>query len=153
MEKYLLIYGGMFVMTGDEYKKLDVDERVKFLNLELRKGNSLSYIFTKLLGVSKSQSSIIKKNGYDLINNQYVKVVEATEVPKPKTVKKTGRPVSEVKKNSATLSLNKREYKLLQVYAILHDTSVSEIINNFVAEFIKNKNLDLNIYKNKNIPE
>lgn len=140
-------------MTGDEYKKLDVDERVKFLNLELRKGNSLSYIFTKLLGVSKSQSSIIKKNGYDLINNQYVKVVEATEVPKPKTVKKTGRPVSEVKKNSATLSLNKREYKLLQVYAILHDTSVSEIINNFVAEFIKNKNLDLNIYKNKNIPE
>ncbi|MBV4438691.1 hypothetical protein [Clostridium tyrobutyricum] len=134
-------------MTGDEYKKLDVDERVKFLNLELRKGNSLSYIFTKLLGVSKSQSSIIKKNGYDLINNQYVKVAEATEVPKPKTVKKTGRPVSEVKKNSATLSLNKREYKLLQVYAILHDTSVSAIINNFVAEFIKNKNLDLNIYK------
>jgi hypothetical protein len=147
MEKYLLIYGGMFIMTGDEYKKLDVDERVKFLNLELRKGNSLSYIFTKLLGVSKSQSSIIKKNGYDLINNQYVKVAEATEVPKPKTVKKTGRPVSEVKKNSATLSLNKREYKLLQVYAILHDTSVSAIINNFVAEFIKNKNLDLNIYK------
>ena len=134
-------------MTGDEYKKLDIDERVKFLNLELRKGNSLSYIFTKLLGVSKSQSSIIKKNGYDLINNQYVKVVEATEVPKLKTVKKTGRPVSEVKKNSATLSLNKREYKILQVYAILHDTSVSEIINNFVAEFIKNKNLDLNIYK------
>jgi hypothetical protein len=39
------------------------------------------------------------------------------------------------------------------VYAILHDTSVSEIINNFVAEFIKNKNLDLNIYKNKNIPK
>lgn len=147
MENYLLIYGGMFIMTGDEYKKLDVDERVKFLNLELRKGNSLSYIFTKLLGVSKSQSSIIKKNGYDLINNQYVKVAEAIEVPKPKTVKKTGRPVSEVKKNSATLSLNKREYKLLQVYAILHDTSVSEIINNFVAEFIKNKNLDLNIYK------
>ncbi|WP_039658559.1 hypothetical protein [Clostridium tyrobutyricum] len=134
-------------MTGDEYKKLDIDERVKFLNLELRKGNSLSYIFTKLLGVSKSQSSIIKKNGYDLINNQYVKVVEATEVPKLKTVKKTGRPVSEVKKNSATLSLNKREYKILQVYAILHDTSVSEIINNFVSEFIKNKNLDLNIYK------
>ncbi|MBV4429684.1 hypothetical protein [Clostridium tyrobutyricum] len=134
-------------MTGDEYKKLDIDERVKFLNLELRKGNSLSYIFTKLLGVSKSQSSIIKKNGYDLINNQYVKVVEATEVPKLKTVKKTGRPVSEVKKNSATLSLNKREYKILQVYAILHDTSVSAIINNFVAEFIKNKNLDLNIYK------
>ena len=143
----------MSIMTGDEYKKLDIDERVKFLNLELRKGNSLSYIFTKLLGVSKSQSSIIKKNGYDLINNQYVKVVEATEVPKLKTVKKTGRPVSEVKKNSATLSLNKREYKILQVYAILHDTSVSEIINNFVAEFIKNKNLDLNIYKNKNIPD
>jgi hypothetical protein len=137
----------MSIMTGDEYKKLDIDERVKFLNLELRKGNSLSYIFTKLLGVSKSQSSIIKKNGYDLINNQYVKVVEATEVPKLKTVKKTGRPVSEVKKNSATLSLNKREYKILQVYAILHDTSVSAIINNFVAEFIKNKNLDLNIYK------
>jgi hypothetical protein len=149
--------GGIFVMTGDEYKKLDIDERVEFLNLELRKGNSLSYIFTKLLGVSKSQSSIIKKNGYDLINNQYVKIAESEKVPKhnpkPKTVKKTGRPVSEVKKNSATLSLNKREYKLLQVYAILHDTSVSEIINNFVAEFIKNKNLDLNIYKNKNIPD
>jgi hypothetical protein len=143
--------GGIFVMTGDEYKKLSIDERVKFLNLELRKGNSLSYIFTKLLGVSKSQSSIIKKNGYDLINNQYVKIAEPEEVPKPKTIKKTGRPVSEVKKNSATLSLNKREYKLLQVYAILHDTSVSEIINNFVAEFIKNKNLDLNIYKNKSM--
>jgi hypothetical protein len=30
--------GGIFVMTGDEYKKLDIDERVEFLNLELRKG-------------------------------------------------------------------------------------------------------------------
>lgn len=139
-------------MNGDEYKKLNIDERVKFLNLELQKGNSLSFIFTKLLGVSKSQSGIIKKNGYVFVNNQFVKFKELPGCPKPKNPEfknpvRVGRPPSDVEKCSANLVLNKKEYKLLQVYALLHDISVSGIINDFITRFVKSKNLDLNIIK------
>lgn len=139
-------------MTGEEYKKLDIDERVKFLNIELKKGNSLSYVFTKILGVSKSQSSIIKKNGYNFINNQFIKSGEQPERPKPKNIElkntvHVGRPSSDVEKISATLNLNKKEYKVLQVYALLNDTNVSEIVNDFMSKFIKEKNLNLDIYK------
>ena len=140
-------------MDAAEYKKLSIDKRVEYLNSELRNGNSSSYIFTKILGISKSQAGIIKKNGYVLKDNQYVKA-EDCPVSEPKTETKTksvgksvGRPASPVDKTSANLILNKREYKIMQVYALLHDTNVSEIVNNFIIKFVKDKNLDLNIYK------
>lgn len=141
-------------MTGEEYKKLSIDKRVDFINSELEKGNSLSHIF-KELGVSKSQSGIIKRNGYDFINNKYIKNIEQQEeqinFPKVKeiTFKKTGRPLSSIEKSSVTLNLNKKEYKVLQVYALLNNTNVSDIVNNFMHEFIKEKNLNLDIYMKK----
>ncbi|OVY48500.1 hypothetical protein [Clostridium autoethanogenum] len=140
-------------MDAAEYKNLSIDKRVEYLNSELKNGNSSSYIFTKILGISKSQASIIKKNGYVLKDNQYIKA-EDCPVSEPKTETKTksvgksvGRPPSDTEKTSANLILNKREYKIMQVYALLHDTNVSEIVNNFIIKFVKDENLDLNIYK------
>jgi hypothetical protein len=139
-------------MDANKYKELSIDKRVEYLNSELKNGNSLSYIFTKILGVSKSQSSIIKKNGYMFIDNEFVKSEEQSECPELRSteLKNTihiGRPSSSVEKISATLNLNKKSYKVLQVYALLNDTNVSELVNDFMSAFIKEKNLNLDIYK------
>jgi hypothetical protein len=64
-------------VTGEEYKSLTVDFRVKYLNGLMLENKSPTSIF-KDLGIDKSQSKYLKKHGYILKENeagikQYIK--------------------------------------------------------------------------------
>jgi predicted DNA binding CopG/RHH family protein len=61
-------------LTKDEFNKLDINEQIKYLNTQLKEGNSLT-IICKTIGIARSTvGGRVKKQGYifDKLKNQYI---------------------------------------------------------------------------------
>ena len=58
-------------MDREDFLKLSLIEQIDFFNSRMKNGYSMTKI-TNELGISKSISEKFKKNGYKLIENQFI---------------------------------------------------------------------------------
>lgn len=151
-------------MDREIFLSKSVIEQIQYFNSKLESGMSISKI-SKEIGISKSITEKFKKNGYILKNNQLVcidstkktsspnkttsnknkeiqrdnleEVKKNIEKPLEKKVSKKGRPPKNNNSSSHSIIMNNKLWKELRIYAIIHDTDVSLILEKLALDFLK----------------
>lgn len=157
-------------MEKEEFKALSVKKQIDYINENFKNGKSLNET-TKELGVSKSISEKFKKHGYVLKEvlgvKQYVEgrmenpyedpslkqgnlfetaatTEKVKEVPLEK--RNPGRPA---KQNLArhNITIDDTVWKKLAMYALLNDTTVSELLGKMAQRFLEENNIGEEVIK------
>ena len=144
-------------MNKVEFQKLPLPEQINYYNDRMSQGKSMSNISIEI-GISKSISAKFKGHGYELIDNKYIlkepqshqeqskekkAIITPTKTPPPvvtaliEETKATLSPQSGERVNS-NISLDIELKKQLQIHGIIHDTTLSDIINVAAATYLKN---------------
>ncbi|MCB2309427.1 hypothetical protein LGL08_23055 [Clostridium estertheticum] len=146
-------------MDKIEFQKKPLIEQINYYNEKMSQGQSMSNISNEI-GISKSVSAKFKSHGYELIDNKYIlqgnkeaqrhqepqkekKVILApTKTPPPvvtvsEEIKAKILPQGGARVNS-NISLDVDLKKKLQIHGIIHDTTLSDIINVAAAMYLKN---------------
>lgn len=125
-------------MDREDFLKLSIIEQIDFFNSKMKNGYSMTKI-AKELGISKSISEKFKKNGYKLIENQFINSNPIQEQPKEQKVIKEigrGRPSRTDDNSKHTVIMNDKIWQELQIYAIRNKTTVSRLLENMAKEFL-----------------
>ena len=133
-------------MTGKEFKNLDIDSKVKYVNNLLKQGNSVDNI-RNTLGVGKNYiGNTFTKHGYKLNRNinQYENIniaTDTTNVPiEPNTM-----PVAKLNKANNT---NTNENKIKALESKIEDLQKQiNIINKRMDEYSSNGTIEINTTK------
>lgn len=145
-------------MNKIEFQKKPLIEQINYYNEKMSQGQSMSNISNEI-GISKSISAKFKGHGYELIDNKYIlqgnqEPQSHQEPPKEKKViiapVKTSPPVVTVLEDvgakilpqgervNSNISLDVELKKQLQIHGIIHDTTLSDIINVAATVYLKN---------------
>ncbi len=130
-------------MDREIFLSKSVIEQIQYFNSKLESGMSISKI-SKEIGISKSITEKFKKNGYILKNNQLVCIDSTKKISSPnkttsnknKEIQK-GRPPKNNNSSSHSIIMNNKLWKELRIYAIIHDTDVSLILEKLALDFLK----------------
>lgn len=142
-------------MNKEEFQKKPLPEQINYYNDKMSQGQSMSRISNEI-GISKSISAKFKGHGYELIDNKYILQEPQSHQERPKEKKaiiaptKTPPPVvtglEEVRANvlpqgrdrvNSNISLDVELKKQLQIHGIIHDKTLSDIINEASAIYLK----------------
>lgn len=125
-------------MDRETFLNLTIPEQVDFFNSKMKKGYSMTKI-SKEIGISKSISEKFKKNGYELIQNQFINKNKIENQPREsKGVQQIGRgrPSRSDKFSKHTVIMNDEIWQELQIYAIRNKTTVSRLLENLAKGFL-----------------
>jgi hypothetical protein len=114
-------------MDRETFLKIDIEKQINFFNDEIKKGKSFTGV-SKEIGISKSISEKFKKYGYRLIDGIF------------KLENKSEQEVKESKisnKSSRTIVIDSDLWKQLKIYSVVHDTTISEILEQQANDFLK----------------
>lgn len=117
-------------MDRQSFLNLDIDKQIAFYNAELSKGKSFSKI-SKELGISKSISEKFKKHGYTVIDG--VLQLESKSIQEEKET-------APIQRSSRTIVIDTDLWKQLKIYSVVHDTTISEILELQAINFLKKIN-------------
>lgn len=115
-------------MDKQIFLNLTVEKQIDFYNDELKKHKSFTGI-SKEIGISKSISEKFKKHGYRLIDGIF-----QLENKSKHEVKETT--TSEQK--NRTIVMDNNLWKQLKIYSVVHDTTISKILEQLARDFLKN---------------
>ncbi len=116
-------------MDRQSFLNLDIDKQIEFFNDELSKGKSFTKI-SKELGISKSISEKFKKHGYKNIDGLFQL--------QSKSIQENTAPI---KRDSRTIVIDTDLWKQLKIYSVVHDTTISEILELQARNFLKKNQL------------
>ncbi|KLE14146.1 hypothetical protein [Clostridium sp. C8] len=125
-------------MDREDFLKLSLIEQVDFFNSKMKSGYSMTKIANEL-GISKSISEKFKKNGYKLIENQFIKsnpIEKQTKENRAVREIGRGRPSRTDDNSKHTVIMNDEVWQELQIYAIRNKTTVSRLLENLAKEFL-----------------
>ena len=115
-------------MDKQTFFNLDIEKQIQFYNDEITKGKSFTKI-SKEIGISKSISEKFKKYGYRLIdgffqleNKSEQKIIKASPI---------------VERSNRTLIIDTDLWKKLKIYSVIHDTTISKILEDQAIQFLK----------------
>ena len=128
---------------------LSIAEQVEYYNKEMGQGKSFTAI-SKDIGISKSISEKFKHHGYKLEDGKLNfigtedKIINANKTKKKIPVEKKGNSkdtTTTAARESKTLVMDKDLWKRLKIYSIINDTTISEVVENLVRDFMKDKDI------------
>jgi len=155
--------GGTNTLNKEEFQKLPLNEQIDYYNEKMLQGESMSKI-SSVIGISKSVSAKFKEHGYKLIDKQYIlqDAQESQSLPLGVTPNPTQSDQKQPKEKKAivtpkinslpvdieiapqngrvnsNISLDIELKKELQILGIRNDKTLSDIINEAAATYLKN---------------
>lgn len=125
-------------MDREDFFKLSLTEQIDFFNSRMNDGYSITKIANEL-GISKSISEKFKKNGYKLIENQFInsnKIENQTKEHRAVQKIGRGRPLRTDDNSKHTVIMNDKVWQELQIYAIRNKTTVSRLLEKLAKGFL-----------------
>jgi hypothetical protein len=118
-------------MDKQTFFNLDIDKQIAFFNNELSKSKSFTKI-SKELGISKSISEKFKKHGYTIIDGLF---------QLEKKLNQEATELNQIKRSSRTIVIDTDLWKQLKIYSVVHDITISEILEKQAKDFLKKNQL------------
>ena len=139
-------------MEKNIFQAMTIKEQVSYINLRMAKGESVTTA-CKSVGLSKELSRKYQKNGYKLIEGQFIPshvpqqtqevAVDTITPPKAKEVKKVknkakiGRPCKTQETTKLTLEVNKILVRKLKHYCIDNEIYMNKFIEGLIRNNLK----------------
>lgn len=128
---------------------LSIAEQVDYYNKEMGQGKSFTAI-SKEIGISKSISEKFKRYGYKLEDGKLnfigpedknIKVNKAKKKTSVEDKVKSKETTTAAARESKTLVMDKDLWKRLKIYSIINDTTISDVVENLIRDFMKDKDI------------
>jgi len=145
-------------MEKNIFQAMSIQEQVSYINLRMQKGETLTDA-CKSVEMTKELSRKYQRNGYKLIDMQFIlqthtappnKPTQTQEVAtdiistpkiksvkKPQETKKIGRPCKLVSTTKLTLEVDKKIHKKLKVYCAINELKMNEYITKLLLDNLK----------------